>query len=154
MSVKHLAPGKIKAILYFMNSKGVVKMLPTDEECYRFRKHMGKIGFELMFAETLGEAKKLQKKLQDQLYYEQQAELQRDEVLTSYRRQAIRDRLVARRNSAACNQTERDFIDMWLVIREQKHDLFKRRFTQQIGHLDALEFDNPTNHVNDLLSKM
>jgi len=154
LAVTHLAPGKIKAIIYFENQQGVIKMLPTDEEAHRYRKYMKSLGFEMLFAESLHEARKLQKKLQQQLYQEQQNELTQDEMTTFHRRQAVRDRLVARMNSNACPVHEKDFIRMWLVVREQKHDLFRRRFTQQIGHLDALEFDNPDKHIHDLLDRV
>jgi len=150
MAVENYAPGKIKPILYFQNEKGTVMMLPTDEETHRFRKHMRNLGFEMYAAETLQQAEKLQKKLQDQLYNERQMELAKDEEMTRIRRQQVRDRLVTRRNSAACNQTEKDFIDMWLKVREQKHEIFKKKFTSEIGHLDALEFDNPDQHIHDL----
>lgn len=154
MAVTHLAPGKIKAIIYFENLRGVVKMLPTDEESLRFRKYMKDLGFEMLAAETLAEARKLQGKLQNQLKLEQENELARDEQVTMYRRQQVRDRLYARMNSLSCNPVEREFIRMWLVVREQKHDLFRRRFTQQIGHLDGLEFDNADKHIHDLLDRV
>lgn len=154
MAVENYAPGKIKAIIYFVNEQGYIHLLPTDQESKRFRKHMRRIGFEMMAAETLFEARKLQKKLQEQLYQEQQNELARDEQMTAYRRQQVRDRLVAKMNSSSTNQTEKDFIRVWLEMREKKHDIFRKTFTSQIGHLDALEFDNPTKHTHDLLDRM
>lgn len=150
MAVTHMAPGKIQAILYFRDKNGKIMLLPSDEETKRFKGAMREFGYELYAAETLAEARKLQKEMQEQLYVEQQHELQKDEQMTAVRRQQIRDRLVARRNSSACDKVERDFIDMWLVIREQKHEVFKKRFTSQIGHFDALEFDNPSQHIADL----
>lgn len=115
---------------------------------------MKDLGFEMLAAETLAEARKLQGKLQNQLKLEQENELARDEQVTMYRRQQVRDRLYARMNSLSCNPVEREFIRMWLVVREQKHDLFRRRFTQQIGHLDGLEFDNADKHIHDLLDRV
>lgn len=153
MAVTHLAPGKIKAIVYFKNLQGQVKLLPSDEESFRFKRMMIKMGFIMMFAETLAEARKLQKELQDQLHTEQQVELERDEAVTSIRREQIRQRMTMRLTQPGITNYEKDFIRMWLVVREQKHDLFKKRFTQQIGNLDALEFDNPTEHVHSLLDR-
>lgn len=153
MAVKHLAPGKITAILYFVNARGHIKMMPTDEESKRFRRHMSRLGYELQEADTLYAARKLQKKLQEQLEQEQKNELAYDESVTAHRRQQIRDRLVARMNSAACPAVERDFIALWLQLREKKHDIFRKRFTNQIGHLDALEFDNPNQHIHDILNR-
>jgi hypothetical protein len=153
LAVTQYAPGKIKAILYFINAQGTVKMLPTDEESHRFRGYMKKLGFEMMFAESLHEARKLQKKLQEQLAAEQANELIKDEVATSGRREAIRVRLNQKLHSNSTSETEKEFIRLWLVMREDKHNMFRRRFTQQIGHLDALEFDNPNKHIHDLLDK-
>lgn len=153
MAVQDMAVGKIKAILYFINARGYIHLLPSDEESKRWRAHMRSLGFEMMAAETLHDARKLQKKLQEQLYAEQQAELAKDESLTMMRRKQIRDRMVARRNSSATSQIERDFIDMWLVMREQKHDIFKKRFTSQMGVMDALEYDQPNNRIHDLMDK-
>ncbi|MGH7181920.1 MAG: hypothetical protein ACREJN_08090 [Nitrospiraceae bacterium] len=154
MAVTHLAPGKIKAILYFQNEKGYIMMLPSDEECLRFRGQMRKLGFEMMAAETLREADKLQKRMQDQLYSEQQMELQRDEMLTGPRRDAVRDRLTAKLNSTATPEMEKDFIRAYLPWRNNKRDIFRKRFTSQIGHLDALEFDNPGKHIHDMLDRI
>jgi len=153
MAVTHLAPGKITPILYFINAQGYVKMMPTDEESKRFRRHMGKLGFELQEADTLQAADKLQSKMQEQLRIEQEIELAQDEETTRYRRQQVRDRLVRRMNSSACPAVERDFIQAWLIIREQKHDIFKKRFTNQVGHLDALGYDNPNKHIEDILNR-
>lgn len=150
MAVTNYAPGKIKPILYFMSQRGYIHMLPTDEESKRFRKRLRMEGFEMYAAETLHEAEVLQKKMQEQLRLEQEHELSKDEEMTRYRRQRIRDRLVARRNSASCGQFEMDYIDIWLVMREKKHDIFKKKFTSQMGHLDELEFDDPNKHIHDL----
>lgn len=150
MAVTQYAPGKIKPILYFVNAQGYIHLLPTDEDSKRFRKQLKKLGFEMQEADTLRQAEWLQKTMQEQLYNEQQAELARDEAMTTYRRQQVKDRLTAKMNSSSTNQTEKDFIRCWLVMRDQKHDIMKKRFTSQIGHLDALEFDDPNQHIHDL----
>lgn len=150
MAVTQYAAGKIKPILYFMNQRGYIYLLPTDEESKRFRKRLRMEGFEMYAAETLHEAESLQRKMQEQLRLEQEHELSQDEQMTAFRRQQIRDRLVARRNSVNCGQFEKDYIDIWLVMREKKHDIFRKRFTSQIGHLDGLEFDDANKHIHDL----
>lgn len=154
MAVSNYAPGKIKPILYFENKNGIIKILPSDEETHRFRKHMRKLGFEMMAAETLKQAQKLQYKMQEQLKKEMEFELAKDEAVTHHRRQAIKDRLTARMNSAACNSTEREFIRLWLYEREHKHDIFRKRFTDQVGHLDALEFDNLDERISDMMDRV
>lgn len=119
----------------------------------RMKRYMGKMGFMLMVADTLKQAEALQKKLQEQLKREQENELEKDESMTAYRRQQVRDRLYARMNSSSTNAYEREFIRLYLEYREKKHDIFRKKFTQQIGHLDALEFDNPNKHIHDLLDR-
>lgn len=148
-------PGRIKPILYFINSKGHILLLPTDEETKKMRRHMERhMGYMMMAADTLPEAERLQKNLQAQIKQEQESELSQDEQRTMEGRRQVRDRLYRRMNSASCPVVERDFIRAYLTARELKHDIFKRRFSQRIGHLDALEFDNPTAHVQGLLDKM
>lgn len=153
MAVTQYAPGKIKAIIYFVNERGTIMMLPTDEECFRFRDKMKMLGFEMMFAESLHEAQKLEKRMQEQLYAEQQKELEQDEDMTRRGRQAVKDRMQQRLMSANTSAYEKDFIRAWYKWREEKHAVFQRRFTQQIGNLDALNFDNPDKHIHDLLDR-
>jgi len=153
VAVTNHKPGTIKPILFFENQQGRILLPPDDENAHRFRKQMRRQGFELMFADTIQQAEKLQRRLQEQLKREQEIELMKDELTTLRGRQGVRDRLRARMNSASCPEFERDAIKFWLAMREQKHEIFKRRFTQEIGHLDALEFDNPIAHTHDLLSR-
>src|SRR2546429_8451485 len=156
MAVDYMAKGKISPILYWINKNGHIKLIPTSEilTMERLRRYMTKLGYVLQSAETLHEAELLQKKLQEQLKREQEAELAHDEAMTRAGRQGVRSRLDARMNSASCSEYEREFIRAWLQQREHSHELFKRRFTQQVGHLDALEFDNPEEHVHRLLDRM
>ena len=114
---------------------------------------MDKMGFMLFSAETLVDAEKLQKKMQEQMYREQQTELEKDEMMTSARRKEVRDRLYARSISSSTNAYEKEFLRLYLAWRENKHDIFKKKFTQEVGHLDQLEFDNPNAHLHDLLNK-
>src|SRR5205807_737633 len=133
---------------YFKNENGVILLIPSDEEARRFRKQMDKRGYILCAAETLAEARKLQKTLQEQMKREQELELAKDEAMTSIKREQVRARLTARMNSASCPEFERDFIALWLKMREHKHDLFKKKFTSELGHLDALEWDDPDKHIH------
>lgn len=146
-----LAAGKIKAILFFKNKHGVIRMLPSDEDTRRMKEYNRSLGFELYAAETLQEAEALQKSLQEQLRTQQQCELERDEMVTGGRRQQIRARLHAKLASPSVSQFEKDFIRAAFVSMDESHENFKKRFTQTIGHLDQLEFDNPNAHVTHLL---
>lgn len=129
-------------------------MLPTDEETQRFRGWMGKLGYELCGAETLKQAEQLQKDIQGQMVREQEMELAKDEAMTFQARQATRDRLYNRMTAVGTSPYEKEFIRLYLESREKKHDIFKRRFTSQVGHLDALEFDNPNEHTASLLDRV
>ena len=155
MAVDYRAPGKISPVIYWVNRAGYIKLMPTNEvlTMERLRRYMDKLGYVLQAAETLHEVEELQKKLQDQLKREQEYELARDEMMTAHRRDSVKDRLTRRRSSASCSPYERAFIDAWLERRERNHELFRKKFTQQIGHLDALEFDNPDQHLHNLLDK-
>lgn len=150
MAVDYMASGKIKGIIYFINEKGHIMLLPTDEDSKRFRKKLRSLGYEMQVAETLADARKLQKELQRQIQNEQTAELSRDEMMTHERRRQVKERLVARMNSASCPQYEKDFIRIWLAGREQRHSNFVKKFTSEVGHLDILEFDDPNKHIHDL----
>jgi hypothetical protein len=57
-------------------------------------------------------------------------------------------------NSSNTSEYEKDFIRMWLEMREKKREIFEKKFTSQIGHLDALEFDNPIQHTHSVLDKL
>lgn len=155
MAVTYIKSGSISPIFYWQNQKGYVMLLETSEFLgnERLKRYMSKWGFMLMSAETLKEAEKLQIKLQEQLKKEQEIELAKDEMMTANHRDQIRQRLEARKNSSNTNPYEKEFIRLYLDWRNHKHDIFKKRFTQQIGHLDALEFDNPNKHIHDLLDK-
>ena len=155
MAVDYRKSGTIEPIYYWQNQKGYVMLLDNSVSLGmdRLRRYMGKLGFQLMSAETLKEAEKLQYKLQDQLKKEQENELIKDEAMTAYHRDQVRVRLEARKNSSSTNEYEKEFIRLYLDWRNNKHDLFKKRFSQQIGHLDALEFDNPNKRIHDLLDK-
>lgn len=150
MAVDYMASGKIKGIIYFINSQGHIMLLPTDEDSKRFRKRLRDLGYEMQVAETLADARKLQKELQRQLQNEQLKEIGRDEMMTYERRRQVKERLTNRMNSASCSQYERDFIRIWLSGREQRHDNFVKRFTAEVGNLDILEFDDPDKHIHDL----
>lgn len=154
MAVTHMATGRIKAILYYQNQQGRIMMLPTDEETKRFRKQMEGLGYMLMGAETLKEAEILQKKLQEQLKVEQQQELAYDDSVTSRGRAAVGERLRRKLASSSTSEYEKDFIRAYLVWRENKHALFQKKFTSEIGHLDQLEFDNCNNRVADLMNRV
>lgn len=155
MAVDYMKKGTFTPILYWENKQGHIKLMPTNDVLTldRLRRYMDKTGFMLRSAETIPQAEKLQKKLQEQMKQEQEFELAKDEHMVGQRRQAIRDRMRARMQSASCSVYEREFISTWLSQDNARRDLFRRRFTQEVGHLDALEFDNPDNHLHDLLDK-
>lgn len=155
MAVTHIKKGCIDAIQYWKNEKGNIMLMPTNDVLTmdRLRRYMGKMGYMLHVADTLRQAEQLQNDLQAQLKREQEMELAKDENMTHIRRQQVRDRLYARSISSNTSQYEREFIQQWLEWRNHKHDLFRKKFNQEVGHLDALEFDNPNKHLHDILDR-
>lgn len=154
MAVTHMKSGTFAPIFYFENKHGGIIMMPTDELTRRYRKIIeDKLGYEFKFAETIQQAEQLQRKLQADLAREQNVALEKDEAITSGGRKALHDRMDARRKAPGTPPAEREFLDHYMESRRNKHEIFRKKMLDQVGVLNALEYDNPSEHIADLHDK-
>jgi hypothetical protein len=136
--------GTLSPIVYFVNSTGddrdlnhpagYIMLAPYSEFATPhgyLREHAG----------TIREVWALQKRLQDQEREGWEREAQANRALTEDRRREIRDRLYARMCSSSTSEYDREFIRLWLELREEKHDKYDRLFTQRNAYLYVAEND-------------
>lgn len=144
------ALGTLRPVIYFENSGGHLVLPPEEigqgtalarriyEERYRPN------GYEWCEAGTLEAVDQLQQRLikQEQGILDLQAE-----TMTEHRIKVVNDvadRLRQRMTSADCSSFERDFIDAWLRIREDKRKQFTQRWNERNMYLWAREMDANT----------
>lgn len=145
------ALGKLDPIYYYEDARGYIIVAPRTDmvrHCYE-TKNAGGVslkdrGFEIREADTLPKVTELQKKIQKQEMAKLEAEAQRDERTSAEMWQAIGDRLRQRMISSATTPYERDFIEQWLKLREEKREKHFQRWREHQGYLWALEFDSGT----------
>ncbi len=153
MPVANYAMGQLNPILYFVDSNGTVSLPPSTDAALGIKSSMGKRGWELKEAGTLAEVDALQKRLQDQEYRENQAAMERDEMTTGQLRKQVRDRLVARMVSSSTRPYERDFIQSYLMLREEKRGEYRKKFTADVSYFMAREFNSKT-HLHSIIDSM
>lgn len=144
------ALGTLRAVIYFENASGHLVLPPEEigqgtmlaQQIYaeRYRSQ----GYEWREARTLEEVDRLQGRLiqqeQGQLNYQAKVmDQQREQV-----RGEIADNLRQRMVSADCSAFERDFIEAWLRIREEKRKQFTDVWNQRNMYLWAREMDEST----------
>lgn len=98
-------------------------------------------GYERAAAETLADVDRLQRILIEQERREWEREAIVNEVLVAERRQAVRDRLYARMIGAGTSEYEREFIRLYLELREDKRERYRQRFMERTAFLWAREMD-------------
>lgn len=142
------ALGTLSAAIYFKDPKGHIVLPPMEigqgqalarrafEEKYRPK------GYEWCEAGTLQEVDKLQAQLVDQETRVRAAQGQRlDDVREKVRRETTSD-LRQRMQSSDCSPFEREFIQLWLAMDEQKRKEFTQRFTERNDYLWACAMDS------------
>ncbi len=92
-------------------------------------------------ANSLAEVDALQRRLQQQTYERRQQELQTDEEAFAAAREQVRSDLTARLSSAATSEYEREFIRLYLQLREERRAAYRSRFTADTAYLLAREND-------------
>jgi hypothetical protein len=99
-------------------------------------------GHEREEYDTLAEIDKLQKILQQQEYDAAQRECEFDQAQVSARADAVRDRLYERMTSGSTSQYEKDFIRLYLQLRdERKRETYRQRYLEHQWYLYAREND-------------
>lgn len=147
------APGKIEPVIYFRcydpslanpsRPRGYLLIAPYTACPTPF-------GYEQCAAETLADVDKLEAALvqQEREGWEQEAEI--DEMKFSEARNAVRDRLYARMTSAATDEWEKEFIRLYLQLRdERKKEMYRQRFLERQAYLWARHNDTPAGRQVD-----
>ena len=101
-------------------------------------------GYERREARTLPEARTLERTLvqQEREGWEQEAEV--EQAKFAQVSQEIRDRLYARMTSSTTDEWEREFIRLYLQLRdERKAEKYAAIYQQRHAYLHALHFDTP-----------
>lgn len=132
----------LEAVVYFVNHEdsahpaGYVLLAPTSS-------HPTPEGYSRELARSLPEIDRLQAILVSQERREWERELAADERLMEGRRADVRDRLYARMTSSTTSPYEREFIQLYLQLREDKRARHRQRFLERTAYLTAREMDTP-----------
>jgi len=130
-----LKPGCVPAVIYWKHRDGHLTLAPfsdapTPDDCIRYE------------ADTLAEIDRIEKILQQQEQQVLDREHAYDEALYEPHRQAIRDRIYARITSSATTEYEKEFLKLYLELRdERKKALYRQRFHEWQGYMYARHFD-------------
>lgn len=144
--------GTLDPVIYFENSNGEIVLPPNSSEARYFyegfRQASGKtyreLGFEWREAETLAEVDALQRRLVEQDRRANERNAERDERSRSASWQRIGDSLRARMVSSSTSPYEREFIALYLQLREEKRARHRQRWLERTSYLWAREFDAST----------
>jgi hypothetical protein len=140
--------GTLDPIIYFENAKGEIVLPPTSADArHWYESSQGgpsyrERGFELRGAETLAEVDALQARLVAQDRATNERALAQDDAQRRQAWYAIAERLRARMCSSSTSPYEREFIELYLKLREEKRDKHRQRFLERISYLWAREMDS------------
>lgn len=141
--------GSLDPVVYFQNSRGEI-VLPPDSTLARYfyegaRDSNGKtyrdLGFEWREAGTLAEVDDLQRRLVEQDRRSNEAGAERDEALRGESWRRVGDRLRARMVSSSTSTYEREFIGLYLRLRDEKRAKHRQRWLERVSYLWAREMD-------------
>jgi hypothetical protein len=143
------ALGRLDPVLYYENSRGYL-ILPPSTALAREgleRKNGAGVsyrdqGFELREAGTLAEVDRLQKRLVEQEMGKRQADADRDEQVSAENWRRVGSDLRQRMISAATTSYEREFIELYLQLREEKRAKHRQRFLETSMYLWLREMDS------------
>ena len=127
-------PGTIEPVIYFRFSDGHLMLapysdFPTPENAIREG------------AETLAQVDRLQERLVAQEKLEWEREVETDSARFQTRMDEVRDRLYARMTSSSTSEYEKEFIKLYLQLRNEKRAKYQQRWLERTAYLHAREFD-------------
>jgi len=134
--------GTLEPVIYFVNHtdprrpEGYVVLAPYSS----FATPPGHSREE---ARTLAEVDKLQSRLIEQEMRATEADWLYNETLTAGKRKAVEDSLRTRMVSSATTPYEREFIELYLQLRDEKRAKYQQRFMERTMFLHARENDTP-----------
>lgn len=141
--------GTLDHVVYFKNYSdpvhppGYLMLAPYSDFPVPF-------GYSREYARTLPEIDRLQFTLIEQERRACELDVLHDEVILGRKFAEITDRLRRTMISSSTSPYERDFIEAYLKLREDKRDKHRQRFAERTMYLHARENDTPKNrNVND-----
>lgn len=154
MPVLNYAIGTLNPIVYFENRKGEISMPPSTEDALRIRDDMSRRGWDFKeTGNTLAEIDEFQKRLQNQELVKRKAELERDEITFGQVRKSVRDRLYARMVSGSTSPYEREFIQQYLMLRDEKREQWRKRFLGDVCYINLRE-NQSVHHLQDIVDNV
>lgn len=153
------ALGRLNPILYYENSRGDIVLPPTTEDGRYFYQQRGADGtsyrdrgYELREAGTLAEIDVLQKRLVTAEMRKMGEAADKDERISAKvwaeRGFALRQRMM----SSSTTPYERDFIELYLQLREEKRAKHRQRWTEAQMYLWAREMDSKASATDRIKS--
>jgi hypothetical protein len=150
MSRTGYALGNLRPTIYFENASGHLVLAPEEigmgtalaRRIYeqRYSSH----GYQWKETRTLNDVDILQKRLVEQEARIYAARGLSEEMSRERLWSETGDRMRARMTSAACTPYERDFIEIYLKMREEKRKVYQQRWTEYHDYLWAREMDSST----------
>lgn len=140
--------GTLEPVIYFVNHtdprrpEGYVVLAP-------FSSFQTPEGHSREEAHTLAEVDVLQKRLIEQEQRTIESEYFYNEALVATQRQEIRDRLYARMVSSSTSEYEKEFIQLYLQLREDRRAKYRQTFLERTMYLRAREMDTPKDRRAD-----
>jgi hypothetical protein len=136
--------GTLSPIVYFVNSSGGDRD-PAHPPGYIMLAPYSEFptphGYLREYAGTLPDARRLNDRLVQQSRDEWEREAETNHNLVAAKRAEVRDRLVARMNRSDTSAYDREFIECYLQLRDDKAAKYDSLFTQRNAYLSALEND-------------
>ena len=157
------ALGTLEPIVYFENRAGDIVLPPVTKEgearwVYEYAKDAnGRTfrdkGYDWREASTLAEVDRLQDRLVEAERRKAENELERDERLLAGKRTDVRSRLYQRLVSSSTSPYEREFIELYLQMREEKRKEIRQRWLERQAYLWAREMDANTKPTDRMKSE-
>jgi hypothetical protein len=136
--------GTLTPIVYFVNSAGADRD-PAHPAGYimlaPYSDYPTPHGYLREHAGTLRDARRLQDRLIEQSREEWSREAETNHTLVDARRAEVRDRIYARMTSSDTTPYEREFLRLYLQLREDKQAKYDSLWMQRTAYLHALEND-------------
>jgi hypothetical protein len=135
-------PGTIEPIVYFVNHAdpnhpvGYIILAPYSE-C------PAPNGYQKEGVDTLSGVDRLEKILVDQERRDWEREAEYNEKLIGEKKSEIRDRLYAKMTSSSTDPWEKEFIRLYLYLREEKKQKYQQRYLERTAYLWARHNDTP-----------
>lgn len=146
-----MALGRVRPIMYFENASGHLMLAPESESAHHYWKEFtdreGRTlfsrGYDLREADTLRAVQKLQDRLVEQEERVNAAELRKHQRGREMLRKRVASDLYSKLASSSTSQYEKEFIKLWLELRDdEKRDKYRQALEQRNMYLWAAEMDS------------